>query len=106
LIFNIFFPAGHDRQPWFWWPGFYYRDASQIQQARAWRQEKNLKYLIAVDGGIHFKTAVRMCAAGADVFVSGTGLFQHKKLEGGSCEDAKGNSICRVVDEGNESHSF
>jgi ribulose-phosphate 3-epimerase len=41
----------------------------KIQQADAWRRERGLNYRIEVDGGIVPQTA------GADTFVSGTGLF-------------------------------
>ncbi len=54
----------------------------KIQQAAAWRREKNLRYHIVVDGGINFKTAAECAHAGADVFVAGTGLFGQKSLKG------------------------
>jgi len=47
----------------------------KIQQAAAWRRERGLKYRIEVDGGINFQTAADCARAGADTFVSGTGLF-------------------------------
>ena len=47
----------------------------KIQQAAAWRRELGLKYRIEVDGGINFQTAADCARAGADTFVSGTGLF-------------------------------
>jgi ribulose-phosphate 3-epimerase len=53
---------------------------TKIQQAAAWRDKRGLKYRIAVDGGIDVNTAASCAAAGADTFVSGTGLFQHKNL--------------------------
>lgn len=52
----------------------------KIQQAYAWRVERKLKFHIAVDGGINFKTAEECAHAGADVFISGTGLFGEKSL--------------------------
>jgi ribulose-phosphate 3-epimerase len=54
---------------------------TKIQQAAAWRDKLGLKYRIAVDGGIHFDTAASCAAAGADTFISGTGLFDHKNLK-------------------------
>jgi ribulose-phosphate 3-epimerase len=54
---------------------------TKIQQAAAWRDKLGLKYRIAVDGGIHFQTAESCAAAGADTFISGTGLFEHKNLK-------------------------
>ncbi len=53
----------------------------KIQQARSWRTEKRLDYRIEVDGGINFQTAAECAHAGADTFVSGTGLFQHRNLK-------------------------
>jgi len=53
----------------------------KIQQARAWRAEKRLHYRIEADGGINFQTAAECAHAGADTFVSGTGLFQHHNLK-------------------------
>src|SRR5437879_12604455 len=53
----------------------------KIQQARSWRTEKRLDYRIEADGGINFQTAAECAHAGADTFVSGTGLFQHRDLQ-------------------------
>jgi ribulose-phosphate 3-epimerase len=53
---------------------------TKIQQAAAWRDKHGLRYRIAVDGGIHCETAASCAAAGADTFISGTGLFAHKNL--------------------------
>jgi ribulose-phosphate 3-epimerase len=47
----------------------------KIQQAWSWRRERALAYRIEVDGGIQFATATDCALAGADTFVSGTGLF-------------------------------
>jgi len=52
----------------------------KIQQAAQWRREKRLNYRIEVDGGINFKTSVECARAGADTFVSGTGLFAHRNM--------------------------
>ena len=52
----------------------------KIQQAAAWRRERNLKYRIEVDGGINLQTAVDCAKAGADTFVSGTALFGQRQL--------------------------
>jgi ribulose-phosphate 3-epimerase len=67
-------------------PGFGGQDfitecLTKIQQAAAWRDKLGLRYRIAVDGGIHFQTAESCAAAGADTFISGTGLFEHKNLK-------------------------
>ena len=53
----------------------------KIQQARAWRTERRLSYRIEVDGGINFQTAAECAHAGADTFVSGTGLFHQRSLK-------------------------
>jgi ribulose-phosphate 3-epimerase len=53
---------------------------TKIQQAYTWRQERGLKYKICVDGGINFQTAAECAHAGADAFVSGTGLFGQPSL--------------------------
>ena len=52
----------------------------KIQQAAAWRRERQLTYRIEVDGGINFTTAAECARAGADTFVSGTGLFGQRNL--------------------------
>jgi ribulose-phosphate 3-epimerase len=52
----------------------------KVQQAAAWRREHNLRYHIEVDGGINDSTAVECARAGADAFVSGTGLFGKRNL--------------------------
>lgn len=54
---------------------FIYETLPKVQQANAWRRERNLNYTIGVDGGVNFKTAGECARAGADVFVSGTTLF-------------------------------
>lgn len=53
----------------------------KIQQAFTWRAEKNLHYRIEVDGGINFEKAAECARAGADTFVSGTGLFGKRSLK-------------------------
>jgi ribulose-phosphate 3-epimerase len=53
----------------------------KIQQAAAWRSKLGLNFHIAVDGGIQFHTAASCASAGADTFISGTGLFEHKNLK-------------------------
>jgi len=59
---------------------FIYETLPKIQQAEAWRAEKNLNYHIGVDGGVDFKTAGESAHVGADVFVSGTTLFGARNL--------------------------
>lgn len=53
----------------------------KIQQAWTWRKERNLAYRIEVDGGINFNTAIECARAGADTFVSGSGLFTKPNMK-------------------------
>jgi ribulose-phosphate 3-epimerase len=59
---------------------FIHETLPKIQQVAEWRNELNLNYRIEVDGGINFQTAVECAKAGADTFVSGTGLFGRPSL--------------------------
>lgn len=61
---------------------FIHETLPKIQQAYAWRKELKLNYHIGVDGGINFNTAVECARAGADAFISGTGLFGQRSLKG------------------------
>jgi ribulose-phosphate 3-epimerase len=67
--------------PGFGGQGFITECLPKIQQAAAWRRKLGLKFRIAVDGGIHFQTVASCASAGADTFISGTGLFEHKNLK-------------------------
>ncbi len=60
---------------------FIHETLTKVQQAAEWRRELNLNYRIEVDGGINFQTAVECAKAGADTFVSGTGLFGQPSLK-------------------------
>lgn len=66
--------------PGFGGQSFIHECVPKVQQAAAWRRELNLNYRIEVDGGINFQTAVECAQAGADTFVSGTGLFGQPSL--------------------------
>jgi len=57
---------------------FIHETVPKIQAAAVLR--KNRPYRIEVDGGINFETAVECARAGADTFVSGTGLFRARNL--------------------------
>ena len=61
---------------------FIHETLPKIQQAQAWRAEKQLGYRIEVDGGINFQTAAECARAGADTFVSGVSLFRQHNLPG------------------------
>ena len=67
--------------PGFGGQSFIYETLPKIQQAAAWRLEKNLRYHIEVDGGINFKTAGECARAGTDAFVSGTALFGQASMK-------------------------
>src|SRR5450432_1140431 len=60
---------------------FIYETLPKIQQAAAWRRDKNRGYNIEVDGGINFKTAAECAAAGGNTFVSGTTLFGRSNMK-------------------------
>lgn len=60
---------------------FIHETLPKIQQAEAWRREKQLRYQISVDGGINFQTAAECARAGADTFVAGTSLFGQRSLK-------------------------
>ena len=60
---------------------FIHETLPKMQQVAQWRRELNLDYRIQVDGGINFQTAVECAKAGADTFVSGTGLFGQPSLK-------------------------
>lgn len=67
--------------PGFGGQGFMPECLSKIQQAQAWRRERNLSYRISVDGGINDQTAADCARAGADTFVAGTSLFGEPNLK-------------------------
>jgi len=67
--------------PGFGGQSFIHECLPKVQQAEAWRRERNLDYRIEVDGGINFETAAECARAGADTFVSGTGLFAHRNMK-------------------------
>jgi ribulose-phosphate 3-epimerase len=60
---------------------FIHEALPKIQQAAVWRRERKLNFRISVDGGVDFTTVVESARAGADTFVSGTGLFRHRNLK-------------------------
>ena len=66
--------------PGFGGQAFIHEMLPKVQQAAAWRREKNLHYRIEVDGGINLQTAAECAKAGADTFVSGTALFGQRQL--------------------------
>ena len=67
--------------PGFGGQSFIYETLPKIQQAHAWRRDRNLAYRISVDGGVDFKTIAECAHAGADTFVSGTTLFSQRNMK-------------------------
>jgi ribulose-phosphate 3-epimerase len=47
----------------------------KVRELREWIDAEGLEVLIEVDGGVHTDTVGAIVAAGADVLVSGSGLF-------------------------------
>lgn len=52
----------------------------KIERVRQWREDRGLDYHIQVDGGISMATAPQCAGAGANNFVSGTGLLRSDDL--------------------------
>lgn len=67
--------------PGFGGQSFIYETLPKIQQAFAWRREKNLSYRIEVDGGINNETVGECARVGADTFVAGTALFGQRSMK-------------------------
>ena len=55
---------------------FIHEALPKVQQLAGWRRQRGLSFRIAVDGGTGPKEAAECALAGADVLVSGDGLFQ------------------------------
>ena len=66
--------------PGFGGQSFIYETLPKVQQARAWREARHLRYHIGVDGGVDFKITADCAHAGADTFISGTTLFHRRNL--------------------------
>jgi ribulose-phosphate 3-epimerase len=52
----------------------------KVRRLRHMIDEQNLSTIIQVDGGVHVDTIGDLSAAGADVFVSGSGLFNGRPI--------------------------
>jgi ribulose-phosphate 3-epimerase len=52
----------------------------KVQQLAAWRTSLGLQFRIEVDGGVNLTTVAECARAGADTFVSGTGLFAQRRM--------------------------
>jgi ribulose-phosphate 3-epimerase len=53
----------------------------KIRRLRQMIDEQELPTLIQVDGGVHVDTIGDLVAAGADVFVSGSGIFNDRSIQ-------------------------
>jgi ribulose-phosphate 3-epimerase len=66
--------------PGFGGQSFIHECLPKIQQADAWRRERQLRYRLEVDGGINNQTVAECAHAGADTFVAGTALFSKRNM--------------------------
>jgi ribulose-phosphate 3-epimerase len=64
--------------PGFGGQGFIAATCDKIAAARRFRQKHGLDFLIEVDGGVKTHNVASVAAAGAEVFVVGTGIFEAK----------------------------
>lgn len=62
--------------PGFGGQSFIERTINKVERLRRMIDERNLKTLIEVDGGVQAETAPRLIQAGADVLVSGSYVFK------------------------------
>lgn len=63
--------------PGFGGQSFIDNTVQKLEQVATWRKEMNLSFEIEVDGGINSQTAKKCAAAGADVLVAGSAIFNH-----------------------------
>jgi len=64
--------------PGFGGQGFIEAAKDKLREASRLKRERQLDFLIQVDGGVKPKNSGEIAAAGAEVFVSGTGVFGAK----------------------------
>ncbi len=67
--------------PGFGGQSFIHEAVPKVQQAARWREGLGGRFHIGVDGGITDETVSECALAGADVFVSGTGLFHQANMK-------------------------
>ncbi len=63
-------------QPGFGGQPFRHDMLSKLKEIDGWRQKRDLKFRLEVDGGVDLATAKQCRAAGADTFVAGTSFFR------------------------------
>ncbi len=59
---------------------FIERTYEKIKTLTLWRQEKDLKFKIAVDGGVGNDNALKLVQSGVDILIMGYGVFRNEKL--------------------------
>ena len=64
--------------PGFGGQSFIHSVLSKIETVAGWREERQLRFDIEVDGGVTAKTAPLCTGAGADVLVAGSAVFNEK----------------------------
>jgi ribulose-phosphate 3-epimerase len=67
--------------PGFGGQSFIEETVPKLLRVDAWRRQQARHFRLEVDGGIVEATAAECARAGADTFVSGTGLFGHRNLK-------------------------
>ena len=60
---------------------FIHRAVDKVHRLKAMIEQRNLKTLIEVDGGINLETGRKMADAGADVLVAGNAVFKAENPE-------------------------
>lgn len=68
--------------PGFGGQGFIESSLQKLTAAKRFRAERNLDFLIEIDGGIKIDNAAKVAEAGADVLVSGSGIFKSHDYAG------------------------
>jgi ribulose-phosphate 3-epimerase len=66
--------------PGFGGQSFIHECLPKVQQADAWRRQRQATYRLEVDGGINHDTVAECARAGADTFVAGTALFRQRNM--------------------------
>ena len=81
---------------------FIHEALPKVQQLAEWRRQRGLHFRLAVDGGIGPKEAAECALAGADVLVSGDGLFRSPSF--GAAVRRLRRAVDRAKPKGTETH--
>ncbi len=65
---------------------FIHQSLNKINDLKILREERNLNFLIEVDGGIDLSTIKSVSEAGCDVFVSGSAIFKSDNITAATLE--------------------